>query len=120
MLEAILNMFTDSLIPDSVIKWFRRRISYKKRIAESIPISTDYLFTCLSDLPSTINDINSEIEKFNAKVLLLIAYPNVDDSLFWQCLGINEKNKFLFELKFEVSKSSSFNLNEEEMYCVVL
>lgn len=120
MIEAILNMFTDSLIPDSVIKWFRRRISYKNRIVKSIPISTDVFFACLSDFPNTVNVINSEIKKYNAKVLLLIAYPNIDDSLFWQCLGVDEKNKFLFELKFEVSKSSNFNLNEEDMYCVVL
>ena len=80
----------------------------------------DVFFTCLSDFPNTINNINSEIKKHNARVLLLIAYPNIDNSLFWQCLGVDEKNKFLFELKFEVLKASSFNLNEEDIYCVVL
>lgn len=120
MIEAILNMFTDSLIPYSVIKWVRRRISYKNRIVKSIPLSTDEFFSCLSSMPNTLYEINSEIKKFNAKTLLLIAYPNVDDSIFWQCLGVDEKNKFLFELKFEVPKVSNFNLNEKDMYCVGL
>ncbi len=120
MIEAILNLFTDSLIPDTVVKWFRRRISYKNRIVKSIPISSDYFFSCLSGMSNTINEVNSEMKKYNAKKLLLIAYPNVDDNLFWQCLGVDEKNKFLFELKFEVPKVSDFNLNEKDMYCVVL
>lgn len=120
MIEALLNIFTDSLIPNSVIKWFRRRISYKNRIVKSIPISSDCFYSCLSDLPKTINDINGEIESYNAKKLLLIAYPNVDNCLFWQCTGIDKKNKYLFELKFDVSNVDSFNLQENEMYCVIL
>ena len=71
-------------------------------------------------MPNTINEINSEIKRYNAKILLLIAYPNLDENLFWQCLGIDENNKYLFELNFEVSKVPSFNLNEKDMYCVIL
>ena len=120
MIEAILNFFTDSLIPGSVIRWFRRRISYKHRIAKSRILANEDFLNCLSGLPQTIYEINNEVKVHNAKMLLLIAYPIIDNNRFWQCIGIDEKNKFLFELKFDVSGAAGFNLNENEMYCVIL
>ena len=51
MIEAIISMFTDSLAPKSVIKWFRRRISYKSRIARSTSISYEEFISNLTDKP---------------------------------------------------------------------
>lgn len=120
MIEEILNMLTDSLAPKSVIMWFRRRISYKSRIAKSRPIPYEDFMNILADMPKIKNKINENCAEHKATTLFLIACPIIDQMKYWLCTGIDDKARFLFEMKFDVSGSDSFNLDENEMYNVII
>lgn len=120
MIEEIINLFTDSLAPKSVIMWFRRRISYKKRINNSLSLANSDLLHCLSDVNDVIHVINEECTSHKAEFLLLTAYPVIDDNVYWQCIGIDDKYRYLFELKLDVSKSRLFNLEYDKSYHILL
>lgn len=120
MIEEILNMLTDSVAPKSVIMWFRRKISYKSRIDRSRSIPYEEFMNILVDMPKIKNEINENCAKHKATTLFLIACPIIDEMKYWLCTGIDDKAKFLFEMKFDVSRYNSFNLDENEMYNVVV
>ena len=69
----------------------------------------------LAEMPKIQNEIRHACYEYKAESLLLIAYPTIDDKKYWQCTGIDNKYKYLFELKLNLSKAS-FNLNENEIY----
>lgn len=120
MIEEIINLFTDSLTPKSVIMWFHRRVSYKKRINKSVLLANSDLLHCLSDVNDLIHMINAECISHKAEFLLLTAYPVIDENIYWQCIGIDKKYRYLFELRLNVSKSRLFNLENNKIYHILL
>lgn len=119
MLEELLSMFTDNLVPDSVIKWFRGRISYRSRVSKSKPISYEDFMDSLAELPTIKYKIIDKIRLYDAKVLLLVAYPIIDGEKKWQCTGIDKKDRYLFDIDFDVSNIGNFVLKEEYVYNVL-
>ena len=120
MIEAIISMFTDSLAPKSVIKWFRRRISYKSRIARSTSISYEEFISNLTDKPQIETLINATCSEYKATTILLTAYPVIDEKRHWQCIGIDENSRFLFELKIDLSGAKCVCLDEDQVYHVAI
>ena len=61
----------------------------------------------LAEMPKIQNEIRHACYEYKAESLLLIAYPTIDDKKYWQCTGIDNKYKYLFELKLNLSKASN-------------